>query len=158
MNPQTILNFWFGDDPNIIQNQKLWFEVNFKTDEIIKNNFEIYLTKAEKNELNHWCVEYEKGQFALVIIFDQIAKFIHRGTSLMFQNEFRAVELAYDIIESKRLFNFLNSIEKYFLYATLLNTENIKMAEIGLAGVKDLYDTSTNDKKGKIAFDLLFLL
>lgn len=149
MNPQDILVFWFGQDPSIIVNQKLWFEVKIQTDEKIKKDFELLLNAAENYELNHWCTDFEKGQLALVIILDQITKFINRGTPLMFKNESRAVELAYDIIKSNKI-NCLTPIERYFMYEALLNAENIEMTEKGLLGIRDLYNNAIDDHKGKL--------
>ena len=35
MNLEDALKFWFGADPEIINNQELWFKISLKTDSLI---------------------------------------------------------------------------------------------------------------------------
>ncbi len=85
MDPQTVLDFWFGKDPSQITNQQLWFKIEQKRDDLIKQKFGAYLAAAETGDLEHWEAE-KKSSLALIIVLDQFSRFVYRGTAKMFSN------------------------------------------------------------------------
>lgn len=144
MNSTDILQFWFGKDQNAIKNQELWFKISAKTDALITEKFSSLLTAAEQNELN-WSSNSNKDLLAKVILLSQFTRFIHRGSVKMFQNDTQATKIANELIATEM--SDLTSIEKYFVYLTLLNCEDITSAANGLVGVEKLYNSADHSQK-----------
>lgn len=150
-----ILEFWFGKDLSLLNsddykhNPLLWFHASNETDDFIRTNFEIYLQKAENNELNDWS-ESAQSNLALVLLLDHLSRSIYRGTSLMFSNEVKCLKIAQEFIKNENLFNQLATIQKFFVFMALAHSEDISLSEKGLAGCIELQDQIANSQKANL--------
>ncbi len=136
---EKILEFWFGskDKSDFKHKPEIWFKNSNETDDLIKSLFSNILQEGEEGSLDHW-VQNSNGAFALIILFDQISKKIYRGTSKMFSNDAKALQIAEKLIKKE---NNFTTIENYFIYNCFLNSENLKIAGEGLEGIKKLRDS-----------------
>jgi uncharacterized protein (DUF924 family) len=147
MDPNDILNFWFGTNPHSLTNQALWFKADSQKLDLIKEKFIETLNRAENNGLSSWCSE-ARHQLALLIVLGQFTRFIHWGTAQMFSNDKEALRLAKDLLQDTERFNRLTSIEKYFVFIVLLNVEDLEVAKEGLDGVESLQNECLPEQKG----------
>ena len=135
MDPQLVLDFWFGEEPSQISNQQLWFKVEQKRDDLIKQKFGAYLAAAETGDLNHWEAE-KKSSLALIIVLDQFSRFVYRGTDKMFSNSSKSFEITNKLLETDESLTGFLLIEKYFIYQCLLSVEDAKAAQMACDKIK----------------------
>jgi uncharacterized protein (DUF924 family) len=155
----SILKYWFGFDQTTEElNQAtyrhlpmLWFKISNETDNEITRLFATTLNEAEQGLLEEWNDSVD-GSIALIILYDQLAQCIHRGTPRMFQFNSKAVIIAIELIKNENEFAKISSIEKYFIYSALLNQEDLKTARIGLDGIKKVYEDTALLLKQKEVF------
>ena len=155
----SILKFWFGYDQTIDELNlttyrhffKLWFKISNETDNEITKLFANTLSEAEQGLFEEWH-QSTRGSIALIILYDQLAQSIHRGTSRMFEFNYKAVNIAEQLIKNENELDKISSIEKYFIYSALLNQEDLKTARNGLDGIKKLYENTAQPLKEKETF------
>ncbi len=88
MDPQHILDYWFpNDDYN-----EFWFDTT--PDEHIKITFSCYYSHRELNTF----FDTNDGKLALIILYDQMTRNIHRGTDRMYENDGKALAIAKDLV------------------------------------------------------------
>jgi uncharacterized protein (DUF924 family) len=83
-----ILRFWFSD-----RARALWFESDESFDQELRSRFGETLAAAARGELDAWA-DGPDGCLALIVLFDQVTRNIHRGTPRAFENDRRAAALA----------------------------------------------------------------
>jgi uncharacterized protein (DUF924 family)/Ran GTPase-activating protein (RanGAP) involved in mRNA processing and transport/predicted esterase len=156
---EKIYEFWFGskNKSDFKQKQDIWFKNSNETDNLIISLFTKILQEGEEGKLDDW-EQNSYGALALVILFDQISKKIYRGTSKMYSNDAKALQIAENLLKKE---NNFTTIEIYFIYNCFLNSENLRKAEKGLDGIKKLHDSvdfSQKEiyKRSKKQYDVLF--
>ena len=99
---QRILSYWLGDNPNdpvaVKEKQKLWYAGSDELDSEIREQFGEIFDRACAETILHWG-ESADGALALVILFDQFSRNLHRGTARAFAQDPMARAVA------KRAFN-----------------------------------------------------
>ncbi len=130
--PDEILNYWFGgldpDVPAVAEQQKaLWWGHDEATDLEVKQRFGDIHEAACRGEFSAWA-EDPTSRVALVIVFDQISRNIHRGTRRAFTQDPAARQLSLAAIDGgeDRSLPFFHRV---FLYMPLEHTENITHQE-----------------------------
>lgn len=98
--PDDIIDYWFGslvegfaDDAH----RRRWFTVDAARDADIKQRFGDRLQQAARGELDRWA-DSVSGSLALVLLCDQFARQIHRGTARAFATDPRALATARSLI------------------------------------------------------------
>jgi uncharacterized protein (DUF924 family) len=142
-NPNSILNFWFGDDHNQLFKGLWWHGISLErsnnypklmslqdTDEYIGIRWgellkyyidlkqEIDLFKDD-HLLRYW-LDTIDGKVALMILFDQFTRNAFRGTANSFKLDHYALIIAKDLLENQDL----KVSHKYFGYVALMHSEN----------------------------------
>ena len=92
--PNTIIeaihDFWFGELDGaglcMEDHYALWFSADDHNDEFCRARFGAWLELALAGKLNVWA-ETDRGLIALVILLDQLARNIHRGTAQAFAGD-----------------------------------------------------------------------
>ncbi|MCG8377990.1 MAG: DUF924 domain-containing protein [Proteobacteria bacterium] len=124
-----VLEFWFGDkndEKQLIKLQsKLWWGKNVDFDNTIINEFSSLHKSAVDNKLGDWLLN-AKGQLALIILFDQFSRVIHRHTKLAFSFDSNALNIALDGV-SKSIDKSLRPIERVFYYMPLEHSEDLEI-------------------------------
>ena len=97
--------FWFGPPgkdgmpPN--DRSRLWFRADRKTDDTIRRRFGALLDRAARGELNNWA-QIAEGRLALILLCDQFARNIYRGTAHAFAHDAMALTLCTEGIEDRK--------------------------------------------------------
>ena len=94
---ETVLELWFGEDPDdaLESNRRFesWFNTSDENDAIIRDQFSETLERAMGGELEPWTTT-ARGSLALVILFDQVTRTIYRGQAAAFASDERAIAIA----------------------------------------------------------------
>lgn len=86
--PQEVLNFWLGEiGPDG------WYAGGEAIDSVCRDRFGRLWAAAHDGGLDHW-VDGATGTLAYLIVTDQFARNIHRGTALAFSTDARALTAA----------------------------------------------------------------
>jgi len=86
--PRAVLDFWFSD-----RARPLWFEKDGAFDDEIRRRFGAAVEAAQAGAFEHWR-ESADGTLALLILLDQMARNIHRGSPRAFAADHRALAIA----------------------------------------------------------------
>ena len=129
---EDVLQFWFGAFPTPysadVSKADMWFKNGAVYDSEIFIKFGVDYEKAIHGELNHWIDSY-RGRLALIILFDQFSRHIHRGTARAFSQDVKAQDLCIDGIgagdDAK-----MHAVERSFFYLPLEHAENIEKQDL----------------------------
>lgn len=155
---ESVLIFWFGagtDDIAIAQSQrKLWWSKDAAVDADMRERFTGLVSAAATGGHDDWAVT-PRGQLALILLFDQFPRNIHRDTPQAFAYDARALQLALDLIASGGHCN-LRRIERVFCYLPLEHTESIEMqmrsVELFSALAADVPEQQRDTFKGYVEY------
>lgn len=122
--PQDVLHFWLGapGDPPL-RNAEKWWKKDAAFDEECRSRFGNLIEAGVRGELAHWR-ETPHGRLALVILYDQLSRNVHRNTPRAFAQDNLARDVALEAI-SKGDENVLSLIERSFLYMPLMHAEDV---------------------------------
>ncbi len=123
--------FWFGPlgEAGVPRKDRsrLWFRADAKTDSLIRQRFGALLDRAARGELNSWAQTAE-GRLALILLCDQFARNIYRGTAHAFAHDAMALTLCTEGIECGHD-RELRPIERAFFYMPMEHCEQLSMQE-----------------------------
>ena len=136
--PHTILSFWFQD----IQPAQ-WWKVDPAFDELIRSRFGALHEQARRCELFGWRATPE-GRLAEVIVLDQFARNIHRGTPLAFAADPLALALAQEAVAAGADLQ-LQFEQRPFLYMPYMHSESAAIHAVGEPLMKDRAPQGTYD-------------
>ncbi|WP_303977535.1 DUF924 family protein [Dongia mobilis] len=88
IDPRSVIDFWYAP-----RARALWFEKDKAFDEEIRARFGTAVHAAQMGELDGWA-ETQMGALALLILLDQMARNIHRGSAKAFLGDGRALAIA----------------------------------------------------------------
>lgn len=139
---EQILRYWFGDrpdDPDVVQRQvKLWFTANAETDHHVREHFEADLKEASAGALTDW-EQTPRGRLALIVLFDQFARNIYRGTPHAFAHDSHARRLCLDG-QACGHDKMLRAIERVVFYMPLQHAEDLAMQQQAVRCFKQLVE------------------
>ncbi|CAF3833172.1 unnamed protein product [Rotaria sordida] len=129
---EQIYSYWFGENINTWSktyplNTKLWFKVQERVDQEIKEKFEGLLIDAAKlnSDLYQRWKTTDQGKLALIILLDQFSRNMYRGTVKMFEFDSLALSLVLEITEDPIHIKSYSLPERLFLYLSLIHSENL---------------------------------
>ncbi len=120
MTPNDILTFWFAGDPTT--RRKEWFEKNSAFDAQCAA-FADALRDAKNSVYDHW-ISTPHGALALLILFDQLSRNLHRGSAEAFAADAKARELARAAI-AHGFDQALTSVQRIFVYLPFEHAETL---------------------------------
>ena len=134
INPQDILDFWFGefrDGWTVQDRSKMWFGSGKKLDDEIRNRFGKFIAPAAKSvgesatssEFSEW-PKTAKGGLALIILLDQFPRNIFRGEAKVYAFDSAARVVCKDGIAAGRDAK-LPLVCRSFHYMPLQHSENL---------------------------------
>jgi uncharacterized protein (DUF924 family) len=133
-NAEQVLDFWFGacgaDGSLDPAKQKMWFGDGRKYDAEIREKFGALHERASRGELEEWA-ETPRGRMALVILFDQMSRHIHRDTPRAFAQDPAAQKLALDGI-NRNVDRELIPAQRAFFYIPFEHAEDIELQRLGV--------------------------
>jgi len=135
MNTQTgiedILAFWFGgesgDSATAEAQKKLWWAKDAVIDSGIRERYGALVAAAAGGAHRVWTDE-PRGRLALILLFDQFPRNIHRDTPQAFAHDGLALRLALDGIAAGAD-RKLRAIERVFFYLPLEHAESVEVQE-----------------------------
>jgi uncharacterized protein (DUF924 family) len=133
---RALLDFWFagvGDAPLDPKGPVVarWFTKNAAFDAELRARFADDLDRAARGELGAWCAT-PRGALAFVLLCDQVARNVHRGTPLAFATDPHALHttlLALARVDSAHL----TIPEWTFLAMPLMHSESLAVHDIARA-------------------------
>lgn len=127
----TLLDFWFGDlgfaDLPTSDRTNLWFGESEKLKEMVTNTFSEDYKAATSGKLKEWG-DSPRGRLALIILFDQFSRFMHRNSANAFQYDKQAQQLCIDGL-NEHMDQSLTLIERVFFYMPLVHAEDNEIQE-----------------------------
>lgn len=124
-----ILNFWFADAAESVdalrRRYAVWFGVDREFDHEVRQRFETTLELAETGACDHWEGD-ARSLLALILLFDQVPRNIHRGTSRAFAYDDRALKLSLRGIGGG-VDQELAALERVFFYMPLQHVEALDL-------------------------------
>lgn len=142
-----LLDFWFGSlgsaDLPTSDRTNLWFgendEVKQKLLETFRNEYDV----AVAGGLDAWA-DTPRGRLALIILFDQFSRYIHRRSSQAFSLDGEAQRLCIEGLREK-MDQSLTLIERVFFYMPLVHAENAEIQEQSIRLYQDLVSLSMSE-------------
>ncbi|MFT7776321.1 DUF924 family protein [Roseateles sp.] len=120
----TVLRFWFEET-----SPAQWWKVDPAFDERVRSRFGALHERAARCELFAWRATAE-GRLAEVIVLDQFARNIHRGTPLAFAGDPLALALAQEAVAVGA--DLALPIERRaFLYLPYMHSESAAIHAVG---------------------------
>ena len=133
-----ILSFWFED----IQPAQ-WWKVDPAFDDLVRTRFGALHEQARRCELFGWRATPE-GRLAEVIVLDQFARNIHRGTPAAFAADPLALALAQEAVAASDDLK-LPVERRAFLYMPYMHSESAAIHAVGEPLMKERAPEGTHD-------------
>lgn len=134
----SILKFWFED----IQPAQ-WWKVDPAFDDLVRTRFGALHEQARRCELFGWRATPE-GRLAEVIVLDQFARNIHRGTPAAFAADPLALALAQEAVAAGDDLK-LPVERRAFLYMPYMHSESAAIHAVGEPLMKERAPEGTHD-------------
>jgi len=135
---RDVLDFWYQDDPNAWRRDP-WFTKNPEFDQSIRDRFAPTIAAAQAGTLDDW-TQTDQGTLALLLLLDQFARNIHRGSPLAFAGDERARRIVRralaDGIEAR-----LGPVQRAFLYLVIEHSEAMVDQDVSVRLFESLPDT-----------------
>jgi uncharacterized protein (DUF924 family) len=135
---EHILRFWFQE----IQPAQ-WWQVDPAFDELVRSRFGALHEQAKRCELFAWRSTAE-GRLAEVIVLDQFARNIHRGTPQAFAADPLALALAQEAVAAN-VDLALPIEQRAFLYMPYMHSESAAIHAAGEPLMKERAPEGTHD-------------
>ncbi len=142
-----LLNFWFGDvgtaDLPNSKRTSLWFNENDPGREQLLSLFRFDYDAATAGNLRHWD-QTPRGRLALIILYDQFSRYLHKRSDIAFQQDFLAQQLCKQGLELK-MDHSLTLIERVFFYMPLVHAEDSDTQERSIRLYQELVSLSLRE-------------
>lgn len=155
---EDILQFWFGAFPTPYsadaRKGDMWFKSGADYDSEIFIQFGVDYEKSLTGELDHWAHSY-RGRLALIILWDQFSRHIHRGTASAFAQDSKAQDLCIDGIgagdDAK-----MHAVERSFFYLPLEHAEDIEKQDLSVKAYTQLVQDVPEEYRKSFEMNLEF--
>jgi uncharacterized protein (DUF924 family) len=147
--PQTILEYWFGSNPDdaavAAERSNLWWSKSEAVDAEIRERFESLVLKGAAGELDHWA-STPKSLLVLILLTDQYPRNIYRDSARAFAFDSKALAWCVDGINIG-LDLMLRPIERVFFYLPLEHSESLEHQYQSVSLFRNLCDIVNADQK-----------
>lgn len=144
-----LLSFWFGDlgsaDLPNSDRTNLWFGENEQLKEEMLQAFKTEYESAISGKLTCW-KKTPRGRLALIILYDQFSRALHRNSPKAFAFDETAQELCIEGLRES-MDRSLTLIERVFFYMPLVHAEEIKSQEQSIQLFQTLVSLSLTETK-----------
>jgi uncharacterized protein (DUF924 family) len=138
-----IVGYWFGDhpdDPDALRDRiNVWFTVDPKTDQYIREHFEDAVQQGGIGALSAWETS-SRGRLALIVLLDQFPRNIYRGTPKAFAYDHRALQFCLDGQVCGHDVQ-LRPVERLVFYLPMQHAEDLAIQDRSVNLMKQLVDT-----------------
>ena len=147
-----ILQFWFGDVDELgrsdIQHSRRWFMKDEAFDRAIADRFGETYADVRAGLREAW-LDDPRGRVAYVIVLDQFARNMFRGTARMFEGDRQALAAAVEGV-ARHDDAALTVNERSFLYMPYMHSEELAMQERSVALFEELAATAPSELRGSL--------
>jgi uncharacterized protein (DUF924 family) len=147
-----ILQFWFGDVDELgrsdVQHSRRWFMKDEAFDREIADRFGQTYADVRGGLREAW-LDDPRGRVAYVIVLDQFARNMFRGTARMFEGDRQALAAAVEGV-ARHDDAALTVNERSFLYMPYMHSEEIDMQDRSVALFKDLLADAPSELRGSL--------
>lgn len=137
-NTLDVLDFWYQGDATAWRRDP-WFTKNPAFDDAIRDRFGPTVAAAQAGALDHWTAD-DQGTLALLLVLDQFARNIHRGSHLSFAGDERARRIVRralaDGIEAR-----VTAVQRAFLYLVIEHSEAMVDQDVSVRLFESLPET-----------------
>jgi uncharacterized protein (DUF924 family) len=137
--PETVLSFWFGDDPSeagLFAGEARWWRKDPAFDAEIRQRFEPAVHAAATGALDAWR-QAPRSCVAFVILLDQFPRNLYRGTPRSFG--FDTLALAASLhAQAAGLDRALPCALRQFLYMPMMHAEDVHVQRRSVQAFTDL--------------------
>jgi uncharacterized protein (DUF924 family) len=120
----SVLDLWFeGSTATELGTSSRWFKKDESFDALLRERFADTLEAASRGELGGWCGS-PRGSLALVILCDQFARNIHRGSAKAFASDPHALSASLGA-RARGEDAALTVPERVFLAMPLMHSESL---------------------------------
>ena len=130
MTPDALLSFWFDQTPS-----ERWWKVDPDFDALLRDRFLGLLGQSSAGELHAWRDD-ARGRLAEIIVLDQFARNIHRGTPLAFAHDPMALALSQEAVRAGAL-AALEPVQCSFLLMPYMHSESAAIHVLAEALYRD---------------------
>lgn len=142
-----LLNFWFGSlgsaDLPSSDRTNLWFGENDTIKRQLVTSFRKEFDDAAAGKLEEWA-KTPRGRLALIILFDQFPRYLHRRSPDAFAYDKIAQQLCEEGLHD-RMDKALTLIERVFFYMPLVHAEDAERQEQSIRLYQNLVALSMNE-------------
>ena len=115
--PDQVLLFWFGT-----LRPEDWYRSDQAVDDLVRDELGDLHEQALRGTLDHWR-KTPGGALALIVLFDQVPRNIHRGTARAFATDEKALAVL-EYALANRLDRELAPEKRVFFYLPLMHSED----------------------------------
>jgi uncharacterized protein (DUF924 family) len=132
MNPQaqSVYDFWFPAGTALPR--KEWFVKKDAFDQLLRGSFGVLVEQAQAGGLRAWDGEGPKSALARILLLDQFARNIYRGTALAFAGDHLALQAAQDMVDADDD-QALPPLARAFVYMPFEHAEDMAMQDQSVA-------------------------
>ncbi len=148
---RDVLDYWFGkresDAESLTKRMAFWFptdgnsEIVALFDREIAARFEPLMQRAQDGQLDAWA-DSPRRRLALILLFDQFPRNVHRGSARAFATDERALALTLAGMQGAAD-AALQPLERVFFYMPLQHSESLDVQEESLAAYRRLFDETS---------------
>lgn len=130
---RAVLDAWFGADfPALpVEPRAAWFRKDPVFDTMLRERFGALLERGHAGELDTWAGD-DHGALALLVLFDQFSRNIHRGAPAAFAADPRALGLARGLVEAGRD-RAIQPVARQFVYLPFEHSESLADQDLAVA-------------------------
>jgi uncharacterized protein (DUF924 family) len=143
----TLLNFWFGDlglaDLPSSDRTNLWFGESETLKNTITQTFGTDYEQAITGKHGEWA-ETPRGRLALIILYDQFSRYLHRNSPQAFDFDKAAQALCVEGLR-QQMDHSLTLIERVFFYMPLVHAEDVEFQEQSIRLFQNLVSLSMTE-------------
>jgi hypothetical protein len=125
----TVLDFWFGGEPDMWRPDP-WFHKSGTFDADIAARFGVTVKAAQGGGLDQWA-STPKGTLALLLVLDQFARNIHRGSALAFASDAHARHIAH-VALAGGIEAALTPVQRVFVYLPFEHAESMADQDVSV--------------------------
>jgi uncharacterized protein (DUF924 family) len=147
-----VLHFWFGDVDALgrsdVMHSRRWFMKDDAFDREIAARFGQTYADVRAGQREGW-LDDPRGRVAYVIVLDQFARNMFRGTARAFEGDRQALAAAIEGV-ARHDDAALTVNERSFLYMPYMHSEEIGMQDRSVALFTELRDTAPSELRGSL--------
>ena len=153
-----VLQFWFGDVDALgrsdILHSRRWFMKDDAFDREVADRFGQTYADVRGGLREGW-LDDPRGRVAYVIVLDQFARNMFRGTARAFEGDRQALAASVEGV-ARHDDAELTVNERSFLYMPYMHSEEIGMQDRSVALFTELRDTAPSELRGSLAAAVQF--